>query len=96
MPHAPVQEHPELQPDQRNPGSEGIWRASHRFDCKTATADVGKRVSTKEHQIRIAVINPEQDLKSAVRILELHASDSILVPLKVGERMVEHGRTDPP
>ena len=42
------------------------------------------------------MINPERDLKSAVRILEFHASDSVFVPLKVSERMIEHGRTDPP
>ena len=78
-----------LKHDQRRPCSKCIWWASHRFYGKTATADVGKRVSTKEHQIRIAVINPERYLKSGVLISELHAGEPVLVALKVGECMVD-------
>jgi hypothetical protein len=35
-------------------------------------------------------------LHSAVRISELHASPAILIALKVGERVVEPRRADPP
>jgi hypothetical protein len=35
-------------------------------------------------------------LRSAVRISKLHTSEAILIALKVGERMVESRRADPP
>src|SRR5262245_18837913 len=37
-----------LEPDQSLPGSKCVRLAGHRLDCKTATADVGKRVAAKE------------------------------------------------
>jgi len=55
--------------------------AGHRLDCKTATADVGKRVAAEEHQVRVALVDPERDLSSVVRISELHTSEAVLVPL---------------
>src|SRR5262249_5575648 len=48
------------------------------------------------HQIRVALVHPERDLSSVLRITELHMGEAILVPLKVGERMVEHCRADWP
>jgi hypothetical protein len=35
-------------------------------------------------------------LSSAVRITELHTREAILIPLKIGKRMVEPYRADPP
>src|SRR5215471_13238173 len=83
-----------LQPDQSLPGSKCVGRAGHRLDCKTATADVGKRVAAKEHQVGVALVDPERDFSSVVRISELHTSDAVLVPLEVGERLVEPCRAD--
>src|SRR5262245_25222290 len=83
-----------LQPDQSLPGSKCVRRAGHRLDCKTATADVGKRVAAKEHQVGVALVDPERDFSSMVRISELHTSEAVLVPLEVGERMVEPYRAD--
>src|SRR5215831_15081144 len=84
-----------LQPDQSLPGSKCVRRAGHRLDCKTATADVGKRVAAKEHQVGVALVDPERDFSSVVRISELHTSETLLVPLEIGERMVEPRRADP-
>jgi hypothetical protein len=85
-----------LQPDQSVTSSKCVWWASHWLDSETAAADVGKWVAAEEHQVGVALINLERDLSSVVRIAELHMRDSILVPLKVGECMVEHCRADPP
>src|SRR5262249_55630034 len=73
-----------LQPDQSLPGSKCIRRAGHRLDCKTATADVGKRVAAKEHQVGGALVDPERDVSSVVQISELHTSEALLGPLEGG------------
>jgi hypothetical protein len=85
-----------FQSDQCVSGSKCVRRTGHRFDCKTATVEVRKRIATKNHQVWVALVNPERDLHSAVRISELHTSEAILIALKVGERMVEPRRADPP
>src|SRR5215831_2711456 len=77
-----------LEPDQSLPGSKCVRRAGHRLDCKTATADVGKRVAAKEHQVGVALVDPERDFSSVVRISELHTSEAVLVPLEVGECII--------
>ena len=79
-----------LQPNQSLPCSKCVWRAGHRLNGETATADVGKGVAAEEHQVGVALIDPERDLSSVVGISKLYMSDSIFVPLKVGEPMVEH------
>src|SRR5262245_48392166 len=78
-----------LSPDQSLPSSKCVRRAGHRLDCKTATADVGERVAAKEHQVGVALLDPERDFSSVVRISDLHTSEAFLVPLEIGERMVE-------
>src|SRR6516225_12455305 len=83
-----------LQPDQSLTGSKCVRRAGHRLDCKTATADVGKRVAAKEHQVGVALVDPQRDFSSVVRISELHTSETLLVTLEMGERMVEPCRAD--
>src|SRR6516225_4560988 len=85
-----------FQPDQSAPGSKCVWRTRHRFDGKTATVEVRKEVATENHEVRIALVDPERDLHSAVRVSELHTSEAILIALKVGERMVEPRQADPP
>src|SRR5262245_63443659 len=57
-------------------------------------ADVGKRVAAKEHQVGVALVDPERDFSSVVRISEFHSSEAFLVPLEIGERMVEPCRAD--
>ena len=78
-----------LQPDQSVHGSKCVRRTGHRLDGKTATVDVGKRVTAEEHQVRVALVDPKRDLRSVVRISELHTSEAFFVPLEIGERMVE-------
>ena len=68
-----------FQPDESVPGSKCIWRTGHRLDGKTATVDVGKDITSEEHQVRVAPVNPEGDLSSAVRISELYTSEAILI-----------------
>ena len=85
-----------LEPDQSVPGSKCVRRASHRLDGKTTTTNVGKRVAAEEHQVGIALVDPERDLTFVVRISELHTSEAFLIPLEVGEGMVELCRADPP
>jgi hypothetical protein len=53
-------------------------------------------VTAENHQVGIALVDPERDPYCAVRISEFDTSDATLVPFKVGERMVEPRRTDPP
>ena len=77
-----------LQPGQSVSGSKCVRRTGHGFNGKTATVEVRKRVATENHQVRVALVDPERDLHSAVRISELHTSEAILIALKVGERMV--------
>src|SRR6516225_10143449 len=84
-----------LQPDQSLPSSKCVRRAGHRLDCKTATADVGKRVAAEEHQVGVALVDPERDFSSVVQISKLHTSETLLVPLEISERMVEPCRADP-
>src|SRR6516165_9370673 len=85
-----------FQPDQSVPGSKCVWRTRHRFDGKTATVEVWKGVASENHEVRITLVDPERDLRSAVRISELHTSEAILIALKVGERVVEPCRANPP
>ena len=59
-----------LEPDQSVPGSKCVRRASHRLDGKTAPADVRKRVACKKHQIGVALVDPERDSCSLIRIAE--------------------------
>src|SRR5262249_42329061 len=83
-----------LQPDQSLPSSKCVRRAGHRLDCKTATADVGKRVAAKEHQVGVALVDPERGFSSVAQISELHTSEALLVAPEIGERMVEPCRAD--
>jgi len=94
MPHVPVNDEPGISLI-RASHSKCVRRAGHRLDCKTATADVGKRVAAEEHQVGVALVDPERDFSSVVRISELHTSEAFLVPLEIGERMVEPCRADP-
>jgi len=84
-----------LQPDQSVPGSKCVRRTGHRLDGKTAPIDVGKRVAAEKHQVRVALVDPERDLSPVVRISEFNTSEAILIPLKVGERIVQRCRADP-
>jgi hypothetical protein len=85
-----------FQSDQRVPGSKRVRRTRHRFNSKTATVEVRNGVATENHEVRIALVDPERDLHSAIRISELYTSEAILTALEVGERMVEPRRVDPP
>jgi hypothetical protein len=85
-----------LQPDQSVPGSKCVRRTGHRLDGKTAPINVGKRVAAEKHQVRVALVDPERDLSPVVRISEFNTSEAIVIPLKVGERMVQRCRADPP
>src|SRR6516164_6886427 len=85
-----------FQPDQSVPGSKCVRRTAHRFDSKTATVEIRNGVATENHQVWVTLVDPERDLHSAIRISELHTSEAILIALKVGERMVEPRRADPP
>ena len=85
-----------FQPDESVPGPKCVRRTRHRFDGKTATVEVRKGVATENHEVRIALVDPERDLRSAVRISEHHTRKAILIALKVGECMVEPRRADPP
>src|ERR1700731_3527804 len=84
-----------LQPDQGVPGPKCVRWAGHGLDGKTAPANVGKRVAAKEHQVGVALVDPERDPSAMIRISELDPSRAILVPSEVGERVVERRRADP-
>ena len=59
------------------------------LDGKAAATDVWKRIAAKEHQVGVGLIDPKGDFCFAVRIVELHTSDAIGVPLKVCKCVVE-------
>src|SRR5262249_27212638 len=84
-----------LQADQSVPGAKCVRRASHGLDGKAATLNVWKRVAAEEHQVRVTLVDPKGDFCFAVRIVELHTSEAIRIPLKVGKRVVERYRADP-
>jgi hypothetical protein len=48
-----------LRPDQGVPGPKCVRRAGHGLDGKAAPVDVGKRVAAEEHQVRVALVDPE-------------------------------------
>jgi len=51
-------------------------------------------VASEEHQVGVVVIDPERGSSSVFRISQLDASQAILVPLEVAERVIEHGRAN--
>ena len=66
-----------------------------------STARLRRRTSgsvspREEHQIGVALVDPERDPSSVVRISELDTSEAILVPFEVGECVVERRRADLP
>jgi hypothetical protein len=63
---------------------------------KAAPVDVGKGVAAEEHQVGVALVAPGRDPSSVVRISEHDTSEAILVPLEIGERVVERFRANPP
>ena len=42
---------------------------------------VGKRVAAEEHQVGVALVDPERYLSFVIRISELNTSEAILVSL---------------
>src|SRR5882757_4779766 len=73
-----------IQPDQGVPGPKSVRRAGHGLDGQAApAADVGQRVAREEHQIAVALVDPEREAGSVVRIPELDTSEAILVPYEV-------------
>jgi hypothetical protein len=83
-----------LEPDQGVSSPKCVRRTSHGLDGKAAPPDVGKAVTSEEHQVGVALIDPERDLPSVIRITQLDASQAILVPLEVAERVIEHCRAN--
>src|ERR1700731_4170588 len=85
-----------LQPDQGVPGPKCVRRAGHGFDGKAAPVDVGKRVATEEHQVGVALVDPERAPSPGVRIWEHYTSEAIPSPLEIGECVVGRGGADLP
>ena len=77
-------------------GSKCVRRTGHGLNGKAATTHVGKWVAAEEHQVGVALVDPERYLSSVVRISELNTSEAIMIPLKVGKGMVERCRADRP
>src|ERR1700738_5630836 len=80
-----------LQPDQGVPGPKCVRRAGHGFDGKASPVDVGKRVATEEHQVGVALVDPERDPSSVVRSSAHDTSEAIRVALEIGACVVERG-----
>jgi hypothetical protein len=85
-----------LQYYQSIPGPKAIRWARHGLDGKAAPVDVGKRVAGEDHQVGVALVDPEAGPCSAIQIPKFDTSKAILVPLEVGERVVERCLADPP
>jgi len=96
IPHVLVKEQPGCSLMRASPVRKCVRWASHGFDGKAAPVDIGEMVTAENHQVGIALVDPERDSYCAVRISEFDTSDTTLVPFKVGERMVEPSRTEPP
>ena len=70
-----------LQSDKSVPCPKCVRRASHGLDGKAASAHGGKWVAGEEHQIGVALVDPERDFCSAIRITECDTSQAISIPL---------------
>src|SRR5262249_57638756 len=78
------------------PGAKGGGGGREGREGKAATGNIGKRVATEEHQIGVALVDPERDLCSVLRVPKFDASKAVRAPLQVGERVVERCRADAP
>ena len=96
MPHVPMKEEPDFSRIRASLGSKCVRRTGHGLDGKTATVDAGKGVAAEEHHVRVALVDPQGDLSSVIWISEFHMSEAVVVPLKVGERMIERCGADLP
>jgi hypothetical protein len=85
-----------FQPDQRVAGPERVRRARHRLDGEAAPVHVGERVAGEHHQVLVGLVDPQCDPRSVGGVAELDAGEPVLVPLEVGERVVEDGGADRP
>ena len=89
MPHGAGRGVARLEPDQRLAGPEGVRRAGHRLDGEAAAAHVGQRVAREEHQVRVALVDPEREPRVRLGVRELDAGEAVRVALEVGEGVVE-------
>src|SRR5262249_28626571 len=81
-----------LQDDQGIASPERVRRAGHGLDAEASPVDVGKRVTCKQHQVWVALVDPERETAPADGIPEPDASEAVLIPFEVGEGVVEFGR----
>ena len=95
MPQVPVQD-PLIELDDRPAGTERVRRARHRLDGEAPPAHVGQRVAGEEHQVVVALVDPQRQPRRRSRVAELDAREAVVVTLEVGERVVELRRADRP
>ena len=85
-----------LEADEAVSASKGVRGTGHGLDGEAAAVDVGKRVAREQHEVPIALVDPERDSGGPVRIEERHTCEAVPVRLEIGERMVEPGAADRP
>jgi hypothetical protein len=80
---------PGLEANEALAAPEGVRRTRHRLDREAATGDVRQRIAGEDHQVRMALVDPERrDLPNA------DAGASVIVPHEVGEAVVELDSAD--
>ena len=68
MPHAAAWVFARLEHDQTVAAREGVRRAGHRLDGDApAPLGIGKSVAGEDHQVRVALVDPERGLRRARR-----------------------------
>src|SRR5262245_37762820 len=75
-------------------GPERVGRARHRLDGEAAAPHTRELVAREELDVRIAVVQPEREGRTRVRIPELDSGDAARVALEIRVGVVELGRSD--
>src|SRR5262245_24877110 len=83
-----------LEHEHRLSASERVRRARDRLDGEAAALDARLRVAREKRQVRVALVEPQRDLRLSVRMPELDAGEPVVAALEVGEGVVDLGGPD--
>src|SRR3954452_23626919 len=78
-----------LERDHIRSRSKGVWWTRHRLDRDAAPPHVRKRGAGEDHEVAIAVVEPEREAIAARRFPEPDARTPVVAWSKIGEGGVE-------
>src|SRR5262245_55704292 len=85
---------PRFEAHQALAAPERVRRARHRLDGQAPPVHVRERVAGEEHQVSVALVDPEREAGSARRVVQLDPREAVRVALEIGEAAVEPRRAD--